>query len=109
MHMCGMLQYSVYGTRDAAQNWEEYSWNRVTKWGRDGITIEADHRHVRETLKDLELEQSNHAATSCNMDKKTEKNATSDGSKGENQCEQGQRHTRNDWDDAGGGDDKNRV
>ena len=22
-HMCGLLQYSSYGTRDAAQNWEE--------------------------------------------------------------------------------------
>ena len=22
-HICGLLQYSLYGTRDAAQNWEE--------------------------------------------------------------------------------------
>ena len=22
-HMCGLLQYSLHGTRDAAQNWEE--------------------------------------------------------------------------------------
>ena len=22
-HMCGLLRYSLYGTRDAAQNWEE--------------------------------------------------------------------------------------
>ena len=22
-HMCGLLQYNLYGTRDAAQNWEE--------------------------------------------------------------------------------------
>ena len=22
-HMCGLLQYSLYGMRDAAQNWEE--------------------------------------------------------------------------------------
>ena len=29
---------------------------------RDGITIEADQRHVREMLKDLDLEQANHAA-----------------------------------------------
>ena len=55
--------------------------NRVIKWGRDGITIEADQRHVRKMLKDLELEQANHAATPCNMDKK-EDNARSDGSKG---------------------------
>ena len=37
--------------------------NRVIKWSRDGITIEADQRHVREMLlKDLEWEQANHAA-----------------------------------------------
>ena len=28
--------------------------NRVIEWGRDGITIETDQRHVRERLKDLE-------------------------------------------------------
>ena len=27
----------------------------------------------------------------------------------ENQCEQGQRQTKHDWDDASDGDDKNRV
>ena len=37
--------------------------NRVIKWARDDITIEADQRHVREMLKDLELEQAIHAAT----------------------------------------------
>ena len=31
--------------------------NRVIEWGRDGITIEADQRHVREILKGLELER----------------------------------------------------
>ena len=36
-------------------------------------------------------------------------NAGSDGRKGENQCEQVQRQSKHDWDDAGGGDDKNRV
>ena len=126
-HMCGLLQYSLYGTRYAAQNWEgeltstlgdlkltrgiacpcvwqgcikgkhivaivhgvditnggersalEYliqkisrkyeikkqvigddadlEWsgrilNRVIEWGRDGITIEADQRHVREDIE----------------------------------------------------------
>ena len=65
--------------------------------------------HAREIVKDHELEQANHAATPCNMDKKKENNARSDGSKGENQCEQGQRRTKHDWDDAGDGDDKNRV
>ena len=29
--------------------------NRVIEWGRDGITIEADQRHVREILRGLEL------------------------------------------------------
>ena len=83
--------------------------NRVIKCGRDGITMEADQRQVREVLKDLEKEKANHAATPCNMDTKNEKNARSDGSKGENQCEQGQRQTKHDWDDAGDGDDKNKV
>ena len=31
--------------------------NRVTEWNRNGITIEADQRHVREILKGLELER----------------------------------------------------
>ena len=56
--------------------------NRVIKWGGDGITIVADQRHVREILKDLELEQANPAATPCNVDKKNENTAGSDGSKG---------------------------
>ena len=82
--------------------------NGVINWSRDGITIEADQRHVRDTLEDLELEQGNHAATPRTVDKK-EDNARSDGSKGENQCEQGQCQTKHDWDDASDGDDKNRV
>ena len=82
---------------------------RVNKWGRDGVTVEADQRYVREILKDLELEQVNHAATPCNVDKKSENSVRSHGSKGENHCEQGQRHTKHDLDDAGDGDDKNRV
>ena len=132
-HMCGLLRCSLYGTRDAAQNWEEELastlgdlgltrgracpcvWrgrikgedivatvhgddvtiggqrsaveplikmiskkyeikkqvlggdpdleksgrilNRVTGWDRDGITVEADQRHVREIMKGLELER----------------------------------------------------
>ena len=43
------------------------------------------------------------------MDKKSENKATSDGSKAEDQCEQEQRQTKDDWDDAGDADDKNRV
>ena len=83
--------------------------HRVIKWGRDGITIEAGQRHVREMLKDLELEQANHEATPCNVEKHSENIAGSNGSMGETQCEQGQRQTKHDWDDAGDGDDKNRV
>ena len=33
--------------------------NRVIEWDRDGITIEADQRHVREVMKGLELERAN--------------------------------------------------
>ena len=36
----------------------ENSWrilNRVIEWGSDGITSEADQRHVRESLKELDL------------------------------------------------------
>ena len=38
--------------------------NRFIDWIRDGITIEADQRHVREILKGLELERANHSAAS---------------------------------------------
>ena len=147
-HVCGLLQYSLYGTRDAAQSWEEElastlsdlkltrgsacpcAWrgcikeedivatvhgdditiggersavellikmtskryeikkqvigedpdieksgrilNRVIVWNRDGITIEADQRHVREILKGLELERANHSATPCAVERKDE-------------------------------------
>ena len=111
--ICGLLRYSLYGTRDAAQNWEEELastlsgfgltrrsacpcvWrgrvkrkdleksgrilNRVIEWDRDGITIEADQRHVREIMKGLELERANHSATPCDV-------ARRDESKGENRC-----------------------
>ena len=43
------------------------------------------------------------------MDEKKENNARSAGSKAEHQCEQGQRQTKHDWDDAGDGDGRNRV
>ena len=39
--------------------------NRVMKWKRGGITIEADQRHVREILKDLSLKQVNLLTTPC--------------------------------------------
>ena len=37
--------------------------NRVVEWDLDGITFEADQRHVREILKDLDLERASHSAT----------------------------------------------
>ena len=43
--------------------------NRVTKWGRDGITIEADQRRVREVSTDLDLERANHASDSMSCGK----------------------------------------
>ena len=38
--------------------------NRVVEWDRDGITIEAGQRHVREIMKGLELERANHSCDS---------------------------------------------
>ena len=83
--------------------------NRVIKCGRDGITIEGGQRRVRETLKDLDLERSIHAATPCTVERRKEDIARSNGSKVENQCEQGQCQTKHDWGDAGDDDDKKRV
>ena len=55
--------------------------NRVIEWSRDGITIVADQRHVREILKDLELERSNHSAIPFAVERKNEGNARSDDSR----------------------------
>ena len=52
---------------------------RFIEWDRDGITIEADQRHVREIVKGLELERANHSATACDV-------ARRDESKEENRC-----------------------
>ena len=52
--------------------------NRVTEWDRDGITIEADQRHFREILKDLELEQANHSPTSGAVERKDKGGARRD-------------------------------
>ena len=68
------------------------------------ITIEADQRHVREILKDLGLERANHFATPCAVEKKKEGNASSDESDGENRREQGQTHSKHEWN----GDDRER-
>ena len=57
--------------------------NGVIEWDRDGMTIEADQRHVREMIKGLELERANHSATPCDVERRDE-------SKGENRCGRGQ-------------------
>ena len=49
--------------------------NRAIEWSGDGITIEADQRHVREMLKGLELERANHTASPCAVESKNEVNA----------------------------------
>ena len=64
------------------------------------LLVEADQIHVREVLKDLEVEQTNDVAAPFNRDKKSENNARSGGSKGKNQFEPGQRQTKHDWDDG---------
>ena len=67
--------------------------NRVIEWDRDGITIQADQRHVREIMKGLELERANHFATPCAVERRDE-------SKGENRCGRGQtKYRRNDVND----------
>ena len=71
--------------------------NRVNAWNRDGITIEADQRHVREILKGLELERANHSAAPCVMERKGE-------CKGEHQRGQGQIQTEYKWDGVNNGE-----
>ena len=46
--------------------------NRAIAWDRDGMTIEADQRHVREILEDLKLERANHSATPCAVERRDE-------------------------------------
>ena len=52
------------------------------EWSHDGITLEADQKHVREILKDLELERANGSATPYAVERNNEGNARSDESKG---------------------------
>ena len=80
--------------------------NRVIEWGRDGITIEADQRHVREMLEGLEPERANHSATPCAVERKNEGNARSDESEEENRREQGRSQTKREWDGMSDGDDR---
>ena len=62
-------------------------------WNHDGITIEADQRHVREILKHLELVRASHSATPCAVEREDE-------SKEENRCGRGQTQTEHEWDDV---------
>ena len=76
--------------------------NSVIAWNRDGITIEADQRHVREILKGLELERANHSATPCAMERKDE-------GKGEHRRRQGQVQTEHEREDMDNGDKRDRL
>ena len=62
--------------------------NCVTELSRDGITIDADQRHVRDRLKGIELERASHFGPHCAVKRKDEGGARSDESKGENRCGQ---------------------
>ena len=64
--------------------------NRVIERDRDGITLEAPQRHVREIMKGLDLERANHSATPCAVERR-------DKGKGENRCGRGQ--TKHRWDE----------
>ena len=74
--------------------------NRVIEWDSDGITIEADQRHAREILKGLDLERANHSAAPCAVERRDERSARKDESKGENRCGQGQAGTKHKWEDV---------
>ena len=71
--------------------------NSVVEWDRDGITIEADQRHVRGVMKGLE--RANHSATPCAVERRDE-------SKGDNRCGRGQ--TKRRWDVVNDDDNRDR-
>ena len=73
--------------------------NRVIEWDRDGITIVADQRHVREILKGLELVRANHSATPCAVERRDESN-------GQNRCGRGQTKSKHILDDVNDDDDE---
>ena len=70
--------------------------------------MEADQRHVREILKDLELERANHPATPCAVERNNEGNARSNKSEEENRREQGHTQTKHEWDGMCDGNDRDR-
>ena len=74
---------------------------RVIEWDCDGITTEADQRHVRGILKGLELERANRSATPCAMEKKDE-------GKEEHQRGQGRIPTEHERDGVDNGDNGDR-
>ena len=82
--------------------------NPVIEWNRDGITFEADQRHVREILKGLELERANQSTTPCAVERKDERGARNDESKGENRCGWGQTQTKHQWNNVNDGGDRDR-
>ena len=102
-HMCGLLQYRLYGVRDAAQDWEEELASTLSD-----VTIEAEQRHVREILKHFELERAGLSATPCAVARKNEGNARSGESKGPNRCGRGQTQINREWDDMYDSDDRDR-
>ena len=65
--------------------------NRVIEWDRDGITIEADH-----------------SATPCAVERRDERGARNDESKGENQWGWGQTQTKQYWNNVNDGGDRDR-
>ena len=75
--------------------------NRVIERIRDGITIEADQRHVRDILKGLELDRSNRSAQPCAVDRRDE-------CKGESRHGQGQTQIEHEWDNANNSDNRDR-
>ena len=80
--------------------------HRVIEWSSDGITIEADQRHVREILKGLELERANHTAAPCAVESKNEVNARNHEREEKNRRGRRQAQTKHEWDDVSEGDDR---
>ena len=84
--------------------------NRVIEWGRDdGITIEADQRHVREIFKALDMERASHTATPWSMERKRVGSPRSEECNWERRCEQGRTEAQYERDVESTRDDGYRV
>ena len=84
--------------------------NRVIEWGRNGITIEADQRHARGRLKELDLERAHHTATPWSVEReKREAIQEVKKARAESRCEQGQIEAQHEWDNESDRDDRHRV